>query len=86
MQMGNTVSCIDDWYQQQRKVQRGEHQCYEKKLKIMRHIKEVNPCVNELHTEPENTVQVNCISLTFPDDEHTVALTKDEVEYAQQAY
>ena len=30
----------------------GEHKYYEKELKIFRHIKEGNPCVNNLHTEP----------------------------------
>ena len=44
----------------------GELKCYEKKLNIIRHIKEVNPRVNDLHTEPviKDTVVVNGVVMT----------------------
>ena len=50
---------------------------YKKYLKILRHIKEVNPAVNALHTEPVDTVKVQCISNGV---ESTVDMTKEEYE------
>ena len=49
-------------------------------LKILRHIKEVNPAVNALHTEPVDTVEVKCFSLSQPGVESTVVMTKEEYE------
>ena len=51
---------------------------YKKYIKILRHIKEVNPAVHALHTEqPMDTVKVQCISNGV---ESTVDMTKEEYE------
>ena len=42
-----------------------EHQHYQKELNILQHVKLVNACINELHTEPEKVdIVVNRVLLT----------------------